>query len=101
MITAEAAAQVKLKPINSREALCQYMGWEWSECGEHRYHYGRTSAPIYSTSDGYVCAVATGRKPPKYDGLSWKEADGDSARYCKSRGKTIFIASGEIHESDD
>jgi hypothetical protein len=91
---------VKPKSISPREAVCQYMGWEFSEAADHRYHYGRTSAPIYSTSDGYVCAAANGKKAPKYDGLEWKEATGSSADYCKSRGQTVWIASGEITEQD-
>jgi hypothetical protein len=86
------------KPMSPREAVCQYMGWDFAEAGDYRYHYGRTSAPIYSTADGYVCATATGKKPPKYDGLHWKEAAGSNAEYCKIRGKTVWIASGEIEE---
>lgn len=85
--------------ITPREAVCQYMGWDYQEAGEHRYHYGRTSAPIYSTSDGYVCAVANGKKPPEY-GLSWQRATGSTADYCALRGRTVFVATGEISDED-
>lgn len=88
---------IKFSP---REAVCQYMGWEFSEAADYRYHYGRTSAPIYSTLIGYVCAVSNDKKPPKYDGLFWTEATGSNADYCKSKGKTVYVATGEIEEND-
>jgi hypothetical protein len=90
-----------VKNIKPREAVCQYMGWDYTESSEHRYHYGRTRAPIYSTQDGYVCAAANGKKPPPYDGLVWKEATGSTAEYCKSRGQTVWVASGEITDADE
>lgn len=79
--------------FNSREAVCQYMGWEYGEASEYRYHYGRTSVPVYSMLDGYVCALRNGRKPPR-DGMMWREATGGTADYCKSRGQTVWTASG-------
>lgn len=89
MNTARPVTYITFTP---REAVCQYMGWEFSEAAEYRYHYGKTSAPIYSTSNGYVCAVANGRKPPACEGIEWKEAPGSEADYCKSRGKTVYIS---------
>lgn len=86
---------MKLSP---REAICQYMGWEFSEASDYRYHYGRTSSPIYSTNDGYVCCVANGKKPPKYPGLTWQEVAGSTAEWAKNNGKTIYIANGQIEE---
>ncbi len=86
---------IALRTTSPREAVCQYMGWEFSEASDHRYHYGRTSAPIYSTQDGYVCAVKNGKKPPKY-GLDWKEAP--KAEWLKKQGQTIYIATGDISD---
>jgi hypothetical protein len=82
--------------MSPREAVCQYSGWEFSESADYRYHYGRTAGPIYSTPTGYICAVANGKKPHAYDGLTWAEAIGSAADYVKSKGKTIYISSGEI-----
>jgi hypothetical protein len=71
------------------------MGWDFSEAADYRYHYGRTSVPIYSMPEGYVCATANGKKPSKgwreYE-WDWKEATGDTAEYCKSRGKTVWVS---------
>ena len=86
------------KPFSPREAVCTFQGWEFSEANDYRYHYGRTSGPIYSTSNGYICAVANGKKPHAYDGLTWVEATGSQAEYCKSRGKTLFVSTGEIDD---
>lgn len=78
--------------FSPREAVCQYMSWEFSEASDYRYHYGRTSIPVYSTSDGLVCAVPNGKKPPNMDLINWVEATGSQAEYCKSNGKTIFVS---------
>jgi hypothetical protein len=86
------------KTISPREAVCQYMGWEFNEAHEYRYHYGRTIIPVYSTIDGVICAVKNGKKPPKIDPddnhtsqFDWVEATGITAEYIKTRGKTIYI----------
>ncbi len=75
--------------FSNREAVCQYMGWEFSEASDYRYHYGRTSAPIYTTPTGFICAVTNGKNPPKY-GFTWVEAKNDD--WCRQNGKTIFIS---------
>ena len=88
------------KPFTPREAVCQYMGWSYDEAPDYRYHHGMTKTPIYSMSDGYVCALPNGKKVPKADeeyinnyddDRQFVEATGDIAEYCKSRGKTIWI----------
>jgi hypothetical protein len=80
--------------FSPREAVCAYMGWDFQEASDYRYHYGRTALPVYSTASGYICAVATGKKPPKtdQDDFNWVEATGSQAEYCKSRGKTIYLS---------
>lgn len=79
-----------------REAICTYMGWDFSEAGDYRYHYGRTVNPVYSMPDGYICSCANGKKPAKTDAhgneWNWHEAKGSQAEYCKSRGKTIWVS---------
>jgi hypothetical protein len=82
--------------MSPREAVCTYIGWDFSESLDYRYHYGRTSAPIYSTSDGYICAVATKKKPPKYDGLEWTLAKGTTAEFITNQGKDIYICTSNI-----
>lgn len=96
-IAYDKGTTMNTKRMSPREAVCQYMGWDFSEAGDYRYHYGRTSSPIYTTSDGYVCAVATGKKPPKY-GIEWVEATGSNADFCKAFGKTIYTSTGTIEE---
>ncbi len=82
--------------MSPREAVCQYQGWDFSEAAENRYHYGRTAIPIYSTYDGYICAMPNGKLPPVTDArgfvFPWEEAKGANAEHCKARGKTIWIA---------
>lgn len=82
--------------MSPREAVCQYANWEFSEASDYRYHYGRTSGPIYTTATGYICAVANGKKPHAYNGLMWREATGSTAEFIKSQGQTVYTATGEI-----
>ncbi len=78
--------------MTPREAICTYMGWDFSEAADYRYHYGRTAIPVYSTADGYVCATANGKKPPADESFQWVEATNTTAVYCKNRGKTVWVS---------
>lgn len=81
--------------FSPREAVCTYQSWDFAEAADYRYQSTRNSLPIYSTADGYVCAMANGKKPPKKDSNGfpnlWLQATGSQAEYCKSRGYTVWI----------
>lgn len=88
------------KPFSPKEAVCQFMGWNYDDANDYRYHAGMTSIPVYSTPDGYICATSNGKKVPKrvveYIGnddpdVVFVEATGLQAEYCKARGKTIWV----------
>lgn len=85
--------------MSPREAICQYMGWEYSEASDYRYQYGRSAIPVYSTSDGLVCATANGKKPPKADSTgwvyAWKEVTTGNAVWIKNLGYTVWESAGE------
>jgi hypothetical protein len=84
--------------FSPREAVCQFAGWDFAEAADYRYHYGRTQQPVYSIPDGYICALANGKKPAKTDRegylWNWKEATGSAAEYCKYRGYTVWVSTG-------
>jgi len=88
----------EVKDISPREAVCQYLGISWDSLGDYTYHPGSTATAMYTSGDEYICATANGKKPSKKDqeyitnGEGYfVEATGQSAEYCKSRGRTIWV----------
>lgn len=58
--------------MTPKNVLCCFLSFDFSEISDYRYHYGRTSAPVYAIDGKYYCCVKTGKKPPKHrDGMNW------------------------------
>lgn len=89
-----------MKQYTPLEAICFVMGWEYSEAKEYRYQPTRTSHPIYSTADGYVCACKdTRRFPPK---RLLKEFSGCVFKPSQTRtpGQTVWLVTPPIVDGD-
>lgn len=58
--------------INTKkEALATHLGMDSAELSEYRYHYGRTSVPVYAIGGDYYCVVKY-EKPAKHiNSIKW------------------------------
>jgi hypothetical protein len=60
-----------IKTKNS--AIASHLMLEASELKDYRYHYGRTSLPVWSVDNEYYCVTKGAEKPAKHrDGLAWE-----------------------------
>lgn len=50
----------------SKEALAQFLGWDYADLKDNRYHAGRTSIPVYCCGNDYYCCNKDGKPPAKY-----------------------------------
>ena len=58
---------------SKREAVATHVQFDFQEIEEYRYHYGKTSQPVYALTDAYYCATKPNQRPAKHvDGMDWK-----------------------------
>lgn len=76
-----------------RDALSYHYCLDWAETEDYRYHYGRTSIPIYAFNSCYACVTKGNQKPAKHrDGMQfdWKKiAEVESFIIWESEVKSI------------
>ena len=60
--------------IKSRnEAFATHCGLDISEAKEYRYHYGKTSQPVWAINNEYYCVTKARQKPATHrDGMEWE-----------------------------
>lgn len=57
---------------SKNEAFANHCGFDVSEVKEYRYHYGRTSQPVWALNDGYYCVTKGIQKPAVHrEGMQW------------------------------
>lgn len=55
-----------------RQAFAEHCGFDLAETEDYRYHYGRTSLPVYAMTDCYYCVTKGAQRPAKHrDGMDW------------------------------
>ncbi len=84
-----------LKIVNTmtkNEAFAIHCGLDTSESKEYRYHYGRTSQPVYAIDNAYYCVTKGNEKPAIHrDGMEWNWSEiADS--YLNENGYKIWVA---------
>lgn len=82
-----------MKIKTSKQALATYLGWDISEVEAYRYHFGRTTIPVYAIGENYYCAARIGKAPAKYRfdnsfEFTFTPIDND---YIKSLGWIVYI----------
>ena len=45
------------------QAFANHIGCDLAEVKDYRYHYGRTSLPVWSVDNQYYCVTKVGAKP--------------------------------------
>lgn len=77
---------------NKAQALAHNTGMDVTELKDYRYHYGRTSKPIWSIDNQYYCVTLLNESPANHrDGMvfEWvKLTDNFAAHY----GYQIWIS---------
>jgi hypothetical protein len=54
------------------EAIATHLMMDISELKDYRYHFGRTSQPVFAIGDSYYCITKLTQKPAKHrDGMIW------------------------------
>jgi hypothetical protein len=75
-----------------RQAFAAHTGMSIEETKDYRYHYGRTTAPVWSIDNSYYCVTKPHQKPATHrDGMQWdwvKLTD----NYCAAYGFEIWIS---------
>jgi hypothetical protein len=59
---------------NRKEALATFLGMDVAEIDDYRYHYGRTTKPVWAFTSSYYCVTKINEKPAKYrdDESKWE-----------------------------
>lgn len=55
-----------MKRFSRKEKFAEFFSFDYSELNDYRYHYGRTSIPVWAFDDGYYCVTREGEVPAKY-----------------------------------
>lgn len=83
--------------IKSRaEALARHLDWDIADLRDYRYHYGRTSVPVWSVGDTYYCVTKDSQKPARHrDGIEWGWVDKTADITLKSLGFRVWESKSE------
>lgn len=82
----------KPKRVNTKNVLANHLGWDASELIEYRYHYGRTSVPVYSIGDQYYCCVRSGKPATHRDADYRWEWNKVEDRYAEANDCEIYVS---------
>lgn len=81
-----------MKRYQAKTILAMEFGWDSSDLDDYRYHYGRTSKPVFAIGNEYFCAVKIDQKPAKhYDNEEW-EWEKYKSSFAESNGWQIWVS---------
>jgi hypothetical protein len=74
------------------QAFASHIGCDVSETKDYRYHYGRTSLPVWSIDGNYYCVTKVGAKPSNHRDkmdFGWVKLEDN---FCENQGFIIWIS---------
>jgi hypothetical protein len=56
-----------MKRHTAAERIATHLWTDIADVREGRYHYGRTSCPVYTYGNNYYCSPSTGKPPGDWE----------------------------------
>lgn len=82
---------------SKREAFAVHCGLDFSETEDFRYHYGRTTQPVWAFDTCYYCITKQGQRPAKHrDGIQWNWKEIKN-QFINQFGYIIWKAGTEVN----